>query len=129
MQHVIEKKNLNVQLLGFISDKNELSDLMGKASVFLAVGPIETFGLAALETLATGTPVICRREAAISEIISWDSGRALTRSHIAWADAIDEFMNLNRMSTQSSARARAEKFTWEKTADQLLSMYRWDNAS
>jgi glycosyltransferase involved in cell wall biosynthesis len=73
--------------------------------------------------------VICRREAAISEIISWDSGRALTRSHFAWVDAIDEFMNLNRMSTQSSARARAEKFTWEKTADQLLSMYRWDNAS
>jgi len=129
MQNYIDEHELNVRLLGFITDKEVLSQLMGRASVFLAVGPIETFGLAALETLATGTPVICRREAAISEIVSWDSGRALTRSTDAWVEAIDEFMSLDRESTQTCARARAEKFTWKKTADQLLSLYRWDIAS
>lgn len=129
MQNYIDEHELNVRLLGFITDKEVLSRLMGRASVFLAVGPIETFGLAALETLATGTPVICRREAAISEIVSWDSGRALTRSTDAWVEAIDEFMSLDRESTQTFARARAEKFTWKKTADQLLSLYRWDIAS
>jgi len=129
MQNYIDEHELNVRLLGFITDKEVLSQLMGSASVFLAVGPIETFGLAALETLATGTPVICRREAAISEIVSWDSGRALTRSSTAWVEAIDEFMSLDRESTQTCARARAEKFTWKKTADQLLSLYRWDIAS
>ncbi len=129
MQNYIDENDLNVRLLGFITDKEILSKLMGRASVFLAVGPIETFGLAALETLATGTPVICRREAAISEIVSWDSGRALTRSTDAWVEAIDEFMSLDRVSTQTFARARAEKFTWKKTADQLLSLYRWDIAS
>jgi alpha-1,6-mannosyltransferase len=129
MQNYIDKNGLNVHLLGFISDKAELSQLMGSASVFLAVGPIETFGLAALETLAAGTPVICRREAAISEIVSWDSGRSLTRSTQAWVEAIDEFLRLDRRSTQSSARARAAEFTWKNTADQLLSLYRWDIAS
>lgn len=129
MQTYIDEYKLNVRLLGYISDKTELSALMGRATVFLAVGPIETFGLAALETLAAGTPVICRREAAISEIVTWESGRALSRSTDSWIGAIEEFMNLDRESTQTLARARAENFTWKKTADQLLSLYRWDIAS
>ena len=102
---------------------------MSAATTFLAVGPIETFGLAALETLASGTPVICRAEAAISEIICEESGRALTRSASAWADAIVEFNGLDREETRTNARARAEKFTWKETADQLLRFYRWDVAS
>lgn len=129
MQQIIERDDLNVQLLGFVSDRNALSHLMSAATTFLAVGPIETFGLAALETLASGTPVICRSEAAISEIISEESGRALTRSGSDWADAILEFEGLDRSETRSSARARAEKFTWKETADQLLHFYRWDVAS
>ena len=125
----IERNDLNVRLLGFVSDRNALSHMMSGATTFLAVGPIETFGLAALETLASGTPVICRAEAAISEIIDEHSGRALTRSASDWADAIVEFNGLDREETRTNARARAEKFTWKETADQLLRFYRWDVAS
>ena len=129
MKQIIKRDALNVLLLGFVSDRNALSHLMSGATTFLAVGPIETFGLAALETLASGTPVICRAEAAISEIISEESGRALTRSVSDWADAIVEFNGLDREVTRTNARARAEKFTWKETADQLLRFYRWDVAS
>jgi alpha-1,6-mannosyltransferase len=129
MKQIIKRDDLNVLLLGFVSDRNALSYLMSGATTFLAVGPIETFGLAALETLASGTPVICRSEAAISEIICEESGRALTRSASNWADAIVEFSGLDREVTRTNARARAEKFTWKETADQLLRFYRWDVAS
>lgn len=129
MREKIDRDNLNVRLLGFISDRDALSSLMSGATSFLAVGPIETFGLAALETLASGTPVICRAEAAISEIIDEKSGRALYRSSPEWADAVEEFNGLNRDETRLHARARAEKFTWKETADQLLRFYRWDVAS
>jgi alpha-1,6-mannosyltransferase len=129
MKEKIERDNLNVRLLGFVSDRNMLSRMMSGATTFLAVGPIETFGLAALETLASGTPVICRAEAAISEIIDERSGRALHRSAFDWADAIAEFDGLDREETRTHARARAEKFTWKETADQLLRFYRWDVAS
>ena len=129
MKQIIDRDSLNVLLLGFVSDRNALSYLMSRATTFLAVGPIETFGLAALETLASGTPVICRSEAAISEIICQESGRALTRSASTWADAIVEFNGLDREVTRANARARAEKFTWKETADQLLRFYRWDVAS
>lgn len=129
MKQIIDRDSLNVLLLGFVSDRNALSYLMSRATTFLAVGPIETFGLAALETLASGTPVICRAEAAISEIIDEHSGRALSRSSFDWVDAIVEFNGLDREVTRANARARAEKFTWKETADQLLRFYRWDVAS
>lgn len=129
MKQVIERDGLNVLLLGFVSDRNNLCYLMSAATLFLAVGPIETFGLAALETLASGTPVICRAEAAISEIIDKNSGRALSRSSSDWVNAIVEFKGLDRELTRLNARMRAEKFTWKETADQLLRFYRWDVAS
>lgn len=129
MREKIEQESLNVKLLGFVTDREALSSLMSGATTFLAVGPIETFGLAALETLASGTPVICRAEAAISEIIDQNSGRALLRSSSEWTDAIMELNGLDRDETRRNARARAEKFTWKETADQLLRFYRWDVAS
>jgi alpha-1,6-mannosyltransferase len=129
MLSVIESEGLDVSLLGFITEKGSLSRIMAGATSFLAVGPIETFGLAALETLASGTPVICRAEAAISEIISADSGRALPRSAGQWVDAITDFELEDRDEVRSFARKRAEEFTWQETADQLLNFYRWDIAS
>lgn len=128
MEKIIDKRALNVILLGFIAERALLAQIMAEAEVFLAVGPIETFGLAALETLASGTPVICRSEAAISEIINQDSGRALGRSPEKWVDAISEFQSIDRIETRDFARSRAELFTWTNTAEKLLQLYRWDIA-
>jgi alpha-1,6-mannosyltransferase len=118
-----------VRLLGFVSDKNLLTALMSGATSFLAVGPIETFGLAALETLASGTPVICRSEAAISEIIDAQSGRALSRNVSDWVNAITSLELEDRAVNRRNARKRAEEFTWQETAEKLLTFYRWDIAS
>jgi alpha-1,6-mannosyltransferase len=129
MQQKIEREFLDVRLLGFVSDKNLLTALMSGATSFLAVGPIETFGLAALETLASGTPVICRSEAAISEIIDPQSGRALPRNVCEWVDAITDLELEDREVNRRNARRRAEEFTWQETAEKLLNFYRWDIAS
>jgi alpha-1,6-mannosyltransferase len=129
MQQKIERELLDVRLLGFVSDKKLLTSLMSGATSFLAVGPIETFGLAALETLASGTPVICRSEAAISEIIDSQSGRALPRNVSDWVDAITDLELEDREENRRNARRRAEEFTWHETAEKLLTFYRWDIAS
>jgi len=120
---VIEEENLNVVLLGFVADKEFLGNLMSRATCFLAVGPIETFGLAALESLASGTPVICRSEAAISEIICRNSGSAISRSAQMWCERILDFVYIDRETLRSHARARAEVFSWERSADMLLDLY------
>lgn len=123
MQEMINREQLPVILLGFISDKEIVSRLMAKAQVFLAVGPIETFGLAALESLACGTPVICRKEAAISEIISSLSGAALIKNRTSWVDAIEYFSLMDPIERAELARSRAEEFSWSNSARQLLALH------
>jgi alpha-1,6-mannosyltransferase len=46
-----------------------LAALLATADVALAPGPIETFGLAALEALASGTPVVVSAASALPEVI------------------------------------------------------------
>ncbi|HEY0002852.1 MAG TPA: glycosyltransferase, partial [Actinoplanes sp.] len=49
---------LPVRFAGHIGDRSAVAALLASADVVLAPGPVETFGLAALEALACGTPVV-----------------------------------------------------------------------
>lgn len=118
-----DANELNVHFLGYIGDKEYLNELMANAHAFLAVGPIETFGLAALESLASGTPVICRDSSAISEVIDSDSGAALPRSAQRWVAALTELLSSDRNNLSHSARMRAEIFPWSKSGKSLLQIY------
>jgi alpha-1,6-mannosyltransferase len=79
----VAEDQLPVKFLGFIQDSIQIAKILASSDVFLAVGPIETFGLAALESLACGTPVISRLGGAISEITSEDCAKSLVRDEKA----------------------------------------------
>ena len=115
-----EKEDLPVSFIGFITDKNYLAQLLASADLFLAVGPIETFGLAALEALASGTPVICRDTSAITEIIDSKCGYSLPRDSSQWAEQIRNHFDLDQVAISKFARERAEEFSWEESAQKLL---------
>ena len=115
-----EKEDLPVSFMGFISDKNYLAQLLASADLFLAVGPIETFGLAALEALASGTPVICRDTSAITEIIDSKCGYSLPRDSSQWDEEIRNHFDLDQVLVSKFARERAEEFSWEESAQKLL---------
>lgn len=119
-----EKEDLPVSFIGFISDKNYLAQLLASADLFLAVGPIETFGLAALEALASGTPVICRDTSAITEIIDSKCGYSLPRDSSRWAEQIRNHFDLDQVAISKFARERAEEFSWEESAQKLLSRFK-----
>ena len=119
-----EKEGLPVSFIGFIADKNYLAQLLASADLFLAVGPIETFGLAALEALASGTPVICRDTSAITEIIDSKCGYSLPRDSSQWAEEIRNHFDLDQVAISKFARERAEEFSWEESARKLLSRFK-----
>lgn len=119
-----EKEDLPVTFIGFITDKNYLAQLLASADLFLAVGPIETFGLAALEALSSGTPVICRDTSAITEIIDSKCGYSLPRDSSRWADKIRNHFDLDQVAISKFARERAEVFSWAESARKLLSRYK-----
>jgi alpha-1,6-mannosyltransferase len=116
-------EQLPIDFLGFVSDKARLANLMAHASCFLAVGPIETFGLAALESLACGTYVLCRDSSAISEVISSTCGSALARDAKLWSQEIKSVLDMDPSQVSSQARLRAEEFGWDKCASNMLKIH------
>jgi len=116
-------EQLPIEFLGFVSDKARLANLMAHASCFLAVGPIETFGLAALESLACGTYVLCRDSSAISEVISPTCGGALARDAKLWSQEIKSVLDMDPAQVSSRARLRAEEFGWDKCASNMLKIH------
>lgn len=116
-------EQLPIEFLGFVSDKARLANLMAHASCFLAVGPIETFGLAALESLACGTYVLCRDSSAISEVIAPTCGGALARDAKLWSQEIKSVLDMDPAQVSSRARLRAEEFGWDKCASNMLKIH------
>ena len=87
----------------------------------LAPGPHETFGLAALESLACGTPAVVSRTSALGEIITADSGALADNSPAAIAEAVTAVVSRPEEQRRAGARRRAEMFTWQRAALGMLS--------
>lgn len=127
LARVVRNQGLNVRFVGFIKNKNLLALLMARATVFLAPGPLETFGLAALESLAVGTPVIARSSSAVGEVISDETGVVLSREPKKWVDAALRFQSMDRDLLALNCFKRANSFDWRKTAEMLMKMHHEDS--
>jgi len=115
-------QGLPVTFHGFVSDRERLSEMLASADFILAPGPIETFGLAALEGLASGTPVICNSSSAIPEVVG-EAGRARPLVADEWIDAMLELAAEMPAERRNRARQRAEQFTWERTVSELSALH------
>lgn len=112
---------LPVRFLGHIADRRALALILRHADVGIAPCPCETFGLAALETLASGTPVVAPDEGALAELLSPPSGTgrpglAAPDGALGLADAIEVLLGPGRTEHRRAARRRAEEHTWAGAA-------------
>ncbi|UQX12791.1 glycosyltransferase [Candidatus Mycobacterium methanotrophicum] len=112
---------LPIDFTGFVSDRHAVAALLASADVALAPGPHETFGLAALESLACGTPAVVSRTSALGEIITADSGVLADNDPAAIAQAVSAVVSRPEEHRRVSARRRAEMFTWRRAAVGMLS--------
>jgi alpha-1,6-mannosyltransferase len=90
--------------------------------VAIAPGPVETFGLAALETLASGTPVVVSSQSALPEVIG-SAGLAAGGEGPAYAAAVREILARPVESRRAAARAQAEKFPWSASVAGFLAAH------
>ncbi|MFC8311388.1 glycosyltransferase [Streptomyces olivaceus] len=110
---------LPVTFLGHLADPGALGALQASADVCLAPGPAETFGLAALEAMASGTPVVASASSALSEVIG--SAGAVAADHgEAFADAVELVLARGEADRRGAARARAECFGWDTAVEAFL---------
>lgn len=111
---------LPVDFTGFVADRHTVAALLASADVALAPGPHETFGLAALESLACGTPAVVSRTSALAEIVTADSGALADNDPVAIAHAARDIVGRPESQRRMGARHRAEMFTWQRSAAGML---------
>lgn len=113
---------LPITFTGFLSDRAELARLLATADVVLAPGPIETFGLAALEALASGTPVVVDAGSALPEVIG-GAGFGVPGEAESFAGAVETLLEISRERARNAARDRAEQFPWSATVETFLAAH------
>lgn len=113
---------LPVVFTGFIPDRPMLASLLASADLVIAPGPIETFGLAALEALASGTPVVGSSTSALAEIVTEDAGAVADPDPSALADAVCSVLERDEHGRRAAARARAVQFSWQTTIDRFMAL-------
>ncbi|MGV0676618.1 glycosyltransferase [Mycolicibacterium fortuitum] len=115
-----QASGLPVAFTGYVGCRDTVATILASADVALAPGPHETFGLAALEALACGTPAVVSRTSALAEILTCDSGATADNDAHAIARAVASVIGRPEPLRRSSARRRAEQFTWPRSAAGML---------
>src|SRR5262245_35930252 len=111
---------LPVHFAGFVPGPAAVAALLATADVVLAPGPVETFGLAALEALACGTPVVVSGSSALPEVVG-DAGVAVTDED--FAGGVLSVLRQPVSGRRGAAPARAEQFGWPAAVGGFLAAH------
>jgi alpha-1,6-mannosyltransferase len=114
------REGLPAEFPGFVSGRTALAELLASADVVIAPGPAETFGLAALEALACGTPVVVSAESALPEVVG-DAGASVAGEDLA--TGVRAVLDRPVAERRAAARARAELFGWPAAVAAFLNVH------
>jgi len=116
----------DVRFVGAL-DRPAVAALLASASLTVIPSRSETFGIVALESAASGTPVVAFRGSGLVESVADGVSGVLVSSREPrdWADVIALLLgDPSRLAELSStARHHAEGFGWAATAAGLLGLY------
>ena len=121
LESTVQRRRLPVRFAGHLADRAAVAAALASADVAVCPCPHETFGLAALEALACGTPIAVPRHGALPELVSetiGDGGPAACGA--ANDDLAAAVKACLRSTTRAAARRRAESFPWSRAVSALL---------
>jgi alpha-1,6-mannosyltransferase len=113
--------------LPFEADRERLADLMAAVDLYVAPCSLETFGLSALEALASGTPILTADRGGVAETVHRSGAGAHFHSgdpgHLAEAAARLITSDLNYLGIKGRAYVEAHH-GWDLVFDRLFGIYR-----
>jgi glycosyltransferase involved in cell wall biosynthesis len=125
MQTIAEASSERITLTGRISDE-QLSSLYRDAAVVAYPSALEGFGFPIVEAFASGTPVVGLRAGSVPEVAG-DAALLIDRDDPAeLAEALISVLDSPAVRRELRERglARASEFTWSRTAERTLDVYR-----
>ncbi len=123
-------RGLPVRFLGHLSHE-QVAHHLAAADVALAPCPAETFGLAALEALASGTPIVVPTSGALPELLGLPAGRsaltpagaAASPQRFAFTFAVRRLVAIDEATRREAARRRALSYPWSRAQEALLAQH------
>jgi glycosyltransferase involved in cell wall biosynthesis len=111
--------------IGWVAEEDKPA-LYTLASLFVYPSLYEGFGLPVLEAMACGTPVVSSRAASLPELVG-EAGLLVAPAEVMQiAQAMVSVLSDEtlRLELRAKGLAQAQKFSWQKTAQQTLAAYR-----
>jgi glycosyltransferase involved in cell wall biosynthesis len=121
-------ERFTVREVGWIRDRKRLADLIACADVYVQPSLAEAFGLAVVEAMSCGVPVVGSNVGGIPEIIRAPSAGLVVpaRDSAALAQAITTLLENDNLRQQMSVNAReiaVREYGLDLQVDRYLHMY------
>ncbi len=127
VRYTIDEENLvdDVYFTGFFEDE-DINDLISRAEIFSHLSLYEGFGLAALEAMKCGIPVVVSDRSCYPEILSEGAILVDPSQEKDVSQAMLKLLTDSDFYEEMSknAHSRALQFDWDKTASQMYSIFK-----
>jgi glycosyltransferase involved in cell wall biosynthesis len=112
----------HVEVLGWVDDAR-LDALLRGAAALVHPSLYEGFGLVVLEAMARGVPVACADATSLPEVAGGAAALFPPGDPAGAAEALAAVLGPDRERFAAQGRARAEAFSWERTARETRAVY------
>lgn len=116
-----------IHWLPFQSSREKLANLFAAADAYVSPGSSETFGLSALESLASGTPVVSADAGGVAETVSRSGAGILfpPGNSLVLAECILAILNHpRRIYAQRGREYAIREHSWDTVFDTIFASYR-----
>jgi glycosyltransferase involved in cell wall biosynthesis len=111
----------HVEYIGEISDAEKAEFLGNAAGLIFPIAWREPFGLAMIEAIACGTPVVAFRNGSVPEVVDEGITGFIVENE---AEAVAAARRLHKLDRARIRRVFEERFTARRMADDYLNVYR-----
>jgi len=114
-----------VMFLGHIKDKEVLADLYANADFFVHPNPCEPFGIAPMEAMASGLPLIAPNTGGVASYANRENAWTVEARVESFAIAIEEAVTNSDLRQAKAAKAieKTQEYRWDKVTASFLDLY------